>query len=299
MPEIPDIVAYCEALEERLPGEQVHGIRIASPFVLRTADPAIDRLVGQTVSGVERLGKRIVIRTEEALFLVIHLMIAGRFRWFDAGTSSRKKPPAGKQLLASITFSSGTLYLTEAGSRRRASIHLVDGREALDAMNPGGLEVLETDRAAFFERVRATNHTLKRVLTDPRILSGIGNAYSDEILHRAGLSPMLLSQRVDDEILGRLFEAIREVLEEWIQRLRDERAKGDGFPEKVTAFRPEMAAHGRYGKPCPVCEAPIQRIVYASNETNYCARCQTKGVVLKDRALSKLLKDSWPSRLDD
>jgi len=325
-------------------GARIDSLQIASPFVLRTVEPSVASLAGQTVTSVERLGKRVVIGTSEATYLVIHLMIAGRFHWFDAdsgssadsGTEStagssdvkradsstgssasgntgasahadsrtdsrsrsRKKPPAGKQLLAAIRFSTGTLYLTEAGSKRRASIYLLGGRTELDAMNPGGLEVLEADRDSFIARVREQNHTLKRTLTDPRILSGIGNAYSNEILHRARLSPMLLSQKVDDDVLSRLYNAIRDVLDEWIVRLRDARNQGDGFPDKVTAFRPDMAVHGQYNKPCPVCDSPVQRIVYANNETNYCASCQTGGVVLKDRALSRLLKDSWPSRLE-
>lgn len=306
MPELPDIVVYCEALAARMVGQRIGAFRALSPFVLRTAVPPISTIEGRRVVSLNRLGKRIVIGLEDELYLVIHLMIAGRLRWFAcAGSSSpgktpaRAKPPSGRQALARMDFDAGSLYLTEAGTRRRASIHLVAGQTGLDLLDPGGLEVLTASFAEFAGRVRAHNHTLKRVMTDPKILSGIGNAYSDEILHRAGLSPMLQTGKVDDEVLHRLFDAIVQTLTEWTERLRAECAANGGFPEKVTAFRPEMAVHGRFGLPCPDCGAPVQRIRYASNETNYCANCQTKGVVLRDRALSRLLKASWPSRLDD
>jgi len=300
MPELPDIVVYCEALAERLVGQSVQSFLALNPFVLRTAEPPIDTIEGKVVRRVERLGKRVVIAMDDDLFLVIHLMIAGRLRWMDTDPNKRKgKPPGVKQTLAKLTTEKGTLYLTEAGTKRRASIHLLAGQHALDDMNPGGLEVLDATLAEFTARARAENHTLKRVLTDPHILSGIGNAYSDEILHRAGLSPMLLSQKVDDSVLQRLYAAIHDVLPEWVDRLRAHCRSAGGFPEKVTAFRPDMAVHGRFGKPCPVCDAPVQRIVYASNETNYCARCQTNNVILKDRALSRLLKASWPAKLDE
>ncbi len=292
MPELPDVVVYVEALERRIVGAVVAGIRLASPFVLRTFDPPIGDAVGKRVRGVERLGKRIVLALDGDLFLVFHLMIAGRLRWREPGT----KPP-GKLGLAAFDFAAGTLLLTEAGSKKRAALHLVRGRDALRALAPVGLEVLETDLAGFRAAFLRERHTLKRTLTDPRLLSGIGNAYSDEILHRARLSPVRLNDQLDDAEIARLFDACRAVLLEWTDRLR--REAGEGFPEKVTAFRPEMAVHGRYRLPCPDCGSPVQRIVHAENETNYCARCQTGGKLLADRALSRLLHDDWPRTIDE
>jgi formamidopyrimidine-DNA glycosylase len=266
-------------------------VRILNPFLLRTAVPPISSAEGKKVLGIERLGKRIVLALEGGLFLVIHLMIAGRLRWLAAGA----KPP-GKISLATFEFEGGTLVLTEAGSKRRASVHLLPDRSALQAMDPGGIDIFESDLAAFAERLKAENHTLKRSLTNPRLFSGIGNAYSDEILHRARLSPVMLTRSMDDGEILRLFDATRAVMSEWTTLLRDE--AGD-WPDKVTAFHPKMAVHGRYGLPCPVCESPVQRIVHADNETNYCARCQTGGKLLADRALSRLLKASWPKNIDD
>jgi len=292
MPELPDIVVYIENLESRIQGRTLERIRILNPFVLRTAIPPISAAEGRKVAGLRRLGKRIVIGLEGSLFLVLHLMVAGRLRWFEGKT---RLP--GKIALAAFDFDSGTLVFTEAGTKRRASIHLVQGEAAVNALHAGGMEVLESAQAAFSQRFKAENHTLKRALTDPHIFSGIGNAYSDEILHRAKLSPIALTGTLSDEEVSRLFEATRSVLAEWTDRLRKE--AGGGFPEKVTAFRDGMAVHGRYGKPCPVCGSPVQRIVYADNETNYCARCQTGGRILADRALSRLLKKSWPRSLDE
>ena len=264
-----------------------------NPFVLRSAVPPIASAEGRRVTGLERLGKRVVIALDGDLFLVIHLMIAGRLQWLAAGVK-----PAKSALLA-LEFDAGTLVLTEAGTQRRASLHLLAGREALAAADPGGVEPLAADIASFAERLKAENHTLKRALTNPRLFSGIGNAYSDEILHRARLSPVTLTRALDDAALQRLHAATREVLLEWTERLRGEATKAGGWPKKVTAFHPEMAVHGRYGQPCPVCGAPVQRIVHADNETNYCARCQTGGKLLADRALSRLLKASWPKTIDD
>jgi formamidopyrimidine-DNA glycosylase len=291
MPELPDVTVYVERLAARLRGDVLQRVRLLNPFLLRTALPPIASAEGKTVLGVERLGKRIVIALEGELFLVVHLMIAGRLRWLAAGA----KPP-GRISLAVFEFGGGALVLTEAGSQRRASLHLVAGRDALRAMDPGGIDVLSCDLAAFSERLQAENHTLKRSLTNPRLFSGIGNAYSDEILHRAKLSPVTLTRALDAEKTQRLFEATREVMHEWIDRLG--REAGD-WPEKVTAFHPAMAVHGRHGEPCPVCGSPVQRIVHADNETNYCARCQTGGKLLADRALSRLLKASWPKTIDD
>ena len=291
MPELPDIIVYTEALAARVAGKTLEEIRLLNPFLLRTAVPPIESAVGRRVLGAERMGKRIVLALEGELFLVLHLMIAGRLRWLD---KAGKLP--GRISLAVFGFPDGQLVFTEAGSKRRASLHLVEGRASLAAMDPGGMEVLEADAASFAAALTAENHTLKRVLTDPHVYSGIGNAYSDEILHRARLSPIALSQKLSVEEIGRLFEAVRAVLEEWTVRLRNE--AGSEFPEGVTAFRPGFAVHGRFRLPCPVCGAPVQRIVYAENETNYCARCQTGGVVLADRALSRLLKKSWPRQLD-
>ena len=292
MPELPDIAIYCDALASRIAGEALVHVRIDSPFVLRTAVPPIDDADGKRVRQVRRLGKRIVLALDADLFLVLHLMIAGRLRWLDIGT----KPPK-RITLARFEFAAGTLAFTEAGTKRRASLHLLRGETALAAMDPGGLEVLTSGFGEFAVRLKRENHTLKRALTDPHLFSGIGNAYSDEILHRARLSPLALTHKLADEDARRLFDATRDVLTEWTARLRSE--TGGAFPENVTAFRPEMAAHGKYGKPCPVCGAPIQRIVYAENECNYCARCQTGGKILADRSLSRLLKASWPRSIDE
>ena len=291
MPELPDITVYVERLEAKLRGDTLKRVRVLNPFLLRTAVPPISSAEGRRVIGVERLGKRIVLALEGGLFLVIHLMIAGRLRWLAAGA----KPP-GKIALAAFEFEAGTLVLTEAGSKRRASLHLLPDRAALEAMDPGGIDVMNTDLACFAARLQAENHTMKRSLTNPRLFSGIGNAYSDEILHRARLSPVTLTRALDAEQIQRLFDATRAVMSEWIARLRSE--AGD-WPDKVTAFHPQMAVHGRYGEPCPVCGSPVQRIVHADNETNYCARCQTGGKLLADRALSRLLKASWPRHIDD
>jgi formamidopyrimidine-DNA glycosylase len=292
MPELPDIVVYIENLESRIHGRALKHIRVLNPFVLRTAIPPISSAEGRKVADVRRLGKRIAIGLEGDLFLVLHLMVAGRLRWFEG----KAKLP-GKITLAAFDFDIGTLVFTEAGTKRRASIHLVQGESAVNALHAGGMEVLESGQAEFTQRLRAENHTLKRALTDPHIFSGIGNAYSDEILHRARLSPIALTGTLRDEEVSRLFDAVRAVLNEWTDWLRKE--AGGGFPEKVTAFREGMAVHGRYGQPCPVCGSPVQRIVYADNETNYCARCQTGGRILADRALSRLLKKSWPRSLDE
>ncbi len=292
MPELPDVTVYLEALDGRIRGARFERVRLLTPFLLRSVDPPLSAVVGKTVVGLRRLGKRLVIALEDELFLVIHLMIAGRLHWKPAGA----KPP-GKIGLAAFDFSTGTLTMTEAGTKKRASLDVVRGEAALRAHDPGGIDVLAVDLATFGAALTAENHTLKRVLTDPRVFSGIGNAYSDEILHRARLSPVKLSQALDDAELARLHEATRIVLAEWIERLR--REAGEGFPEGVTAFRPDMAVHGRYGKPCPICAAPVQRIVYADNETNYCARCQTGGRMLADRSLSRLLHADWPKTLDE
>ena len=287
MPELPDVVVYCEALSDRVRGQPLERVRTLNPFVLRTVDPPVSTLEKRRVLDVRRMGKRIVLALENDLFLVIHLMVAGRLRWL----ADDKKPP-GRITLALFEFPGGTLALTEAGTKRRASLHVVRGTAALAAFDAGGLEIADADRAAFTARLRAENHTLKRALTDPHILSGIGNAYSDEILHRARLSPIAHTQRLDDAAFERLFNATRDVLDEWTTRLRDE--AGGRFPERVTAFRPQMAVHGKFRQPCPVCGTPVQRIVYADNECNYCPVCQTGGKVLADRALSRLLHKSWP-----
>jgi formamidopyrimidine-DNA glycosylase len=291
VPELPDIATYCDALASRVEGGILTGVRIDSPFVLRTAVPPIAEAEGKRVRGVRRLGKRIVLALDSELFLVFHLMIAGRLRWLEGS----RKPPK-RITLARLEFQHGTLAFTEAGTKRRASLHLVHGEAALAQMDPGGLEVLTADRDAFAARLTQENHTLKRALTDPHLFSGIGNAYSDEILHRARLSPLALTQKLADDERDRLFDATRSVLSEWIERLRNELA--GTFPENVTAFRPEMAVHGKFGKPCPVCGSAVQRIVYAENECNYCARCQTGGRILADRSLSRLLKASWPRSID-
>jgi formamidopyrimidine-DNA glycosylase len=292
MPELPDVTVYIESLAQRVLGRRLEHIALINPFLLRTAIPPVQAAVGQRVQSLQRLGKRIAIGMESDLWLVLHLMIAGRLHWFDAG---RKLP--GRAALARFVFENGTLTLTEAGSKRRASLYVVQGRDALRELDPGGLEVLSADLASFDARLRQENHTLKRALTDPHLLSGIGNAYSDEILHRARLSPLALTQRLKAQEVERLHRATREVLEEWTARLRQE--AGSHFPEGVTAFRREMAVHGRYGQPCPVCGTPVQRIRYAENETNYCPHCQTEGRVLADRALSRLLKDDWPRTIEE
>jgi len=292
VPELPDVTVYVEALDVRIVGQALHCVRLVSPFVLRTAVPPISSAEGKRVIGVRRIGKRIVLALEDDLFLVLHLMIAGRLRWLSPGA----KPP-GRITLAVFDFPDRALAFTEAGTKRRASLHLVGGEAALAAFDAGGLEVFDADLAPFAQRLKSENHTLKRALTDPRLFSGIGNAYSDEILHRAKLSPVAMTSALSNEQVARLFDATRGTLAEWTERLRNE-ASGD-FPEKVTAFREGMAVHGRYGKPCPVCGAPVQRIVYAENETNYCARCQTGGRVLADRALSRLLHKSWPRNIDE
>jgi formamidopyrimidine-DNA glycosylase len=292
MPELPDVVVYIERLEARVLGRELLRARVLNPFVLRTVDPPLAEIEGHQVTGLRRLGKRIVVGFDGDLFLVVHLMVAGRLRWLAAGA----KPP-GKIALATLEFADGQLVLTEAGSKRRASIHLVRGVAALAAFDRGGLEPLELDLAAFEARLRSENHTLKRALTDPRLFSGIGNAYSDEILHRARLSPLQQTARLADADVARLHDATRAVLVEWTDRLRAE--AGDDFPGKVTALREGMAVHGRFGEPCPVCGAPVQRIRYADNETNYCARCQTGGRVLADRSLSRLLGADWPRSIDE
>jgi formamidopyrimidine-DNA glycosylase len=294
MPELPDIVVYIECLAARVLGRTLERVRPLNPFLLRTASPPIPAVEGKKVVGLRHLGKRIVFELDGRLFLVLHLMIAGRLRWTD-GPAKPRIP--GRMALAVFEFESGTLVLTEAGTRRMASLHLLEGEAALDALHVAGMEVLDADLASFSRRLKANNHTLKRALTDPHIFSGIGNAYSDEILHRARLSPIAMTQKLDDGDIARLYDAIRSTLNEWTERLRKQ-AEGK-FPEKVTAFRDGMAVHGRYGKPCPACGSPVQRIVYGSHETNYCARCQTGGRVLADRALSRLLKKSWPRSIDD
>ncbi len=291
MPEIPDLTVYVEALESRLIGSSVERIRIASPTLLRTVEPPIERAQGRTVTAVRRLAKRVVLALEPDLFLVIHLMVAGRFRWRPAGAAIPRRGG-----LAAFDFDSGTLLLVESSSRKRASLHLVAGEPGLEEHDPGGLEVLDCDLESFAGALTRESHTLKRALTDPRLLSGIGNAYSDEILHRAKLSPVRLSTKLEATEIARLYEAARETLTLWTERLRRE-ADGE-FPEKVTAFRDGMAVHGRFRKPCPDCGAPVQRIVYASSETNYCAPCQTGGKLLADRALSRLLKRDWPRSVD-
>ena len=294
MPELPDITVYVEAIERRVRGQFVSGYAILSPFVLRTVEPPLEAFVGRAVTSVERLGKRIVIGVVGELFMVIHLMIAGRFRWFDAG--ARKKVPA-RIALAELEFATGTLVVTEAGSKRRASLHAVRGRPALQQFDRGGLEVLDATIEQFAERLMRENHTIKRSLTDPRLFSGIGNAYSDEILHRARLSPLRLTSRLTEEEMERVFHATRATLVTWTERMRTQ--AGGAFPEKVTAFRAGMAVHGRYREPCPVCATPVQRIRYRDNETNYCPRCQTEGRLLADRGLSRLLKQDWPRTIEE
>jgi formamidopyrimidine-DNA glycosylase len=292
MPELPDVVVYIEALEERIRGQVLQRIRLASPFVLRSVDPPIEEAQGKRVISIRRMGKRIVFGLDSGLFMVFHLMIAGRFRWRKADS-----PLPRKLGLAALDFAGGTLLLTEASKKKRASLHLVRGSEGLEEFHRAGIEPLEADLAAFQEALRRENHTLKRALTDPRLMSGIGNAYSDEILHRARLSPFRQTRQLTDEETVRLWEATRSTLREWVNRLREER--GRGFPEKVTAFREEMAVHGRHRKPCPECGTPVQRIVYAGNDSNYCATCQTGGRLLADRALSRLLRSDWPRTVEE
>lgn len=292
MPELPDVTVYVELIAAKTRGHVIEHVRIASPFVVRSVDPPIREVEGKTVRDVRRIGKRIAIGLDDDLWIVIHLMIAGRFRWLKPGA----KIP-GRLGLAAFDFDVGTLILTEAGTQRRASITVVRGEVALEEIDRGGVEPLEVDEKTFADQLMKENHTLKRSFTDPTLFSGIGNAYSDEIFHRAKISPIKLTSRLTPEEITRLYHATREVLIEWTDRLRKE-ADGE-FPAKVTAFHDEMAVHGRYGKPCPVCGTPVQRIRYASNETNYCARCQTEGKLLADRALSRLLKQDWPKSIDE
>jgi len=289
MPELPDLAVYIESLEARTAGRRLLRVRVLSPFLLRTAVPPLSSAEGKRVAGVQRVGKRIVLALEDGPYLVLHLMIAGRLRWLEG----KEKPP-GRITAALFEFESGTLAFTEAGTKRRASLHVLNTLANLD---PGGAEIFGIDAAEFGARLKRENHTLKRALTDPRLFAGIGNAYSDEILHRARLSPMAMTSKLSEQEVEHLFAATRETLAEWTERLR--REAGGRFPEKVTAFREGMAVHGRFGKPCPVCGSPVQRIVFAENETNYCARCQTGGKILADRALSRLLKKSWPRTLEE
>jgi formamidopyrimidine-DNA glycosylase len=292
VPELPDVQVYVEAIASRVVGQPLVKLRLGNPFVLRTVDPEPAALAGKRVTAVRRLGKRIVIGFEDDLFIVIHLMIAGRFRWLTPGA---KLP--GKLGLAALDFPHGTLLLTEAGSKRRAAMHIVRGGPAVQAHDPGGLEPLDVTPEQFRDALTRERHTLKRTLTDPHVFSGIGNAYSDEILHRARLSPVQMTTNLSDDEFARLYDAVRTTLTEWTERLRAEAAVK--FPEKVTAFRPDFAVHGRYGKPCPDCGTPVQHIVYSENETNYCARCQTGGRLLADRALSRLLHSDWPKSIDE
>ena len=292
MPELPDILLYLHALAPRVVGHRVEHVRLASPFLLRSIDPPLSAVEGKTILALQRLGKRIVFELEGELFLVLHLMIAGRLRWKDAGARI-----PGKVGLLALDFSHGTLILTEAGTKRQASLFLVGGRAALQEHDPGGINVLEADVDTFARALRQDNHTLKRALTDPHLFSGIGNAYSDEILHAARLSPFKQTGSLSEDELRRLYDATRETLTRWVERLRQE--AGDTFPEKVTAFREGMAVHGRYREPCPDCGGPVQRVVYAANEANYCPNCQTGGRLLADRALSRLLREDWPRTLDE
>lgn len=292
MPELPDILLYLHALQPRIVGHRVTGVRLASPFLLRSIEPPLSSVEGRAITGLRRLGKRIVMESEHELFLVFHLMIAGRFRWKEAGTRI-----PGKVGLFALDFAHGTLILTEAGTRRQASLHVVQGRDALARHNPGGLEIADADWLAFRAALQRENHTLKRALTDPHVFSGIGNAYSDEILHAARLSPFKQTGSLTDEEVRRLYDATRLTLAQWTSQLQEE--AGDEFPAKVTAFHEGMAVHGRYGQPCPACGSPVQRIVYAANEANYCATCQTGGRLLADRSLSRLLREDWPRTLDE
>lgn len=292
MPELPDVTAYMSALERRILGEPLERIRIGSPFLLRTADPPVSALEGRTVRELRRIGKRIAMGFDDDLWLVLHLMIAGRLHWRDRGA-----PLSGRNTLAAFDFPDGSLVLTEAGSKHRAALYVFKGDEALHSIDPGGIDVFSSGLEMFRRVLSRENHTLKRTLTDPRLIDGIGNAYSDEILHDAKLSPIAMTQKLSDEEWERLYDSTRRVLALWIDRLVSE--ADDGFPEKVTAFRKDMAVHGRYGKPCPRCGDPVQRIRYADNETNYCARCQTDGKLLADRALSRLLGTDWPRTLEE
>ncbi len=292
MPEYPDLTVYLHSLQSRVVGHTLERVRLGSPFVLRSVEPPLSSVNGKKVIGLSRIGKRLVLALEQQLFLVIHLMIAGRLQWKPKGA---RLP--GRAGLAGFDFDSGTLVLTEVSTKKRASLHLVHGEHALKAFDRGGLEIFSIHLDQFAERLRSENHTLKRALTDPRLFSAIGNAYSDEILHRAKLSPVKLTRAMSGEEIARLFEAIRTSLTTWTQRLQDE--VGDQWPEKVTAFRPKMAVHGRYKEPCPVCGSPVQRIVHADNETNYCSTCQTGGKLLADRSLSRLLKEDWPKTLEE
>ena len=292
MPELPDVTIYLERLEARVVGETCAAVTVLSPFVLRTVEPAPADAVGRRVVAVRRIGKRIVLELERKLFFVLHLMIAGRLRW-----RAMDKKVSGKMALLTLEFPEGALWFTEASAKKRASLHVVEGEPALEQFERGGVEIFDTDLQGFSERLTRTNHTVKRALTDPRIFSGIGNAYSDEILHAARLSPMKWTQRLDEAEIEALWEATRTTLQLWIDRLREE--VGDGFPEKVTAFRDAMAVHGRYQKPCPDCGQPVQRIRYASNECNYCAQCQNDGRLLADRGLSRLLRGDWPKTLEE
>lgn len=292
MPELPDIIVYCKALEERTLGATLEAIRLGNPFLLRTVSPPLSEVTGRKVVGLSRMGKRIVFHLEGDMYMVLHLMIAGRLHWKPPGV----KIP-GKIGLAAFDFASGTLTLTEAGTKKRASLHLIAGEENLKALDRGGIEVVAGMEKEFADRLRSENHTLKRSLTDPRLFSGIGNAYSDEILHRAKLSPLRLTRQMTDAEIENLFRCVREVFSEWTERLRKE--AGCQFPENVTAFRKEMAVHGKFNQPCPVCGTKVQRIVYALNECNYCPRCQTGGKLLADRAFSRLLKDDWPRTIEE
>jgi formamidopyrimidine-DNA glycosylase len=292
VPELPDITVYLEALDPRIVGHRLERVRIAAPFLLRTVDPPVSAVEGRTVAALRRVGKRIAIGFDDQLWLVVHLMIAGRLRWLPRGARLPRRLG-----LAAFEFDTGTVALTEAGTKKRASLHVVRGDDGLAALDAGGIEPLAADLDAFRAALRRERHTLKRTLTDPRLFAGIGNAYSDEILHRARLSPVRMSDQLDDDETARLWQATQATLGEWIDRLR--RDAGDRFPEHVTAFRPGMAVHGRYREPCPVCGTPVQRIRHAENETNYCPRCQTGGVLLADRALSRLLKADWPRSLEE
>jgi formamidopyrimidine-DNA glycosylase len=292
MPELPDILLYLHALRPRIVGQSITGVRLVSPFLLRSIDPPLESIIGRRVTDLHRIGKRLVIEMEGELFLVIHLMIAGRFRWKPARASV-----PGKIGLLAIDFENATLIMTEAGTKRQASLYVVQGRDGLERHDPGGIDAMNIDLATFVAALQRENHTLKRTLTDPHVFSGIGNAYSDEILHAAKLSPFKQTSGLTDEEAARLFDATRAVLTAWIDRLQEE--TGEAFPEKVTAFREGMAVHGRYGKPCPVCGSPVQRIAYASNEANYCVTCQTGGRLLADRSLSRLLREDWPRTLEE
>ena len=294
MPELPDVTAYREALDRHVVGRPLEAVKVLTPFLLRSFDPPLDALFGRSVRGTRRIGKRLVLEFDDELFLVMHLMIAGRLRWRKPGV---KLGMGGKIVVATLHFPHGTLYFTEAGTRKRASLMVIRGEAALEALDPGGIDPLTATPGEFRTALTRESHTLKRALTDPRLFSGIGNAYSDEILHAARLSPLKLTRALTDEEAARLHEATRVTLNSWTDILRAE--TGDGFPEEVTAFRKDMAVHGRFKQPCPVCGSPVQRIVYAENECNYCATCQTGGKLLADRSLSRLLKDDWPRSIDE